>query len=121
MLKVENGVNVIPEHGAQVRVSRTAFKYMNTHYMVPLSRFGLFPWMLNPLTGYIMVLQAIGRKSGKPRLTPLNYAIADGSICCMVGFGAGTHWLVNLKANPAVELHLSGTTVRGRAEVVAAL
>jgi len=68
MLKVENGVNVIPEQHA--KVSRTAFKNMNKYYMVPMSRFGLLPWMLNPLTGYIMVLQTTGRKSGKTRLTP---------------------------------------------------
>lgn len=63
MLKVENGVNIIPKPRA--KVSRTVFKYMNTYYMVPLSKLGLLPWMLNPLTGYIMVLQTIGRESGK--------------------------------------------------------
>ena len=36
MLKVENGVNVLPEPRA--KVSRTVFKYMNTFYMVPLSK-----------------------------------------------------------------------------------
>ena len=116
MLKVENEVNVIPERRA--KVSRTVFKYMNTYYMVPLSRLGLLPWMLNPLTGYIMVLQTIGRKSGKTRLTPLNYALADGYIYCMAGFGSGTHWLANLRANPIVEVHVAGTALRGSAEIV---
>jgi deazaflavin-dependent oxidoreductase (nitroreductase family) len=74
--------------------------------------------MLNPLTGYVMVLQTIGRKSGKPRLTPLNYALADGYIYCMAGFGSGTHWLANLKANPVVEIHVGGTALRGIAEIV---
>ena len=86
--------------------------------MVPLSKLGLLPWMLNPLTGYVMVLQTIGRKSGKPRLTPLNYALADGYIYCMAGFGSGTHWLANLKANPVVEIHVGGTALRGIAEIV---
>jgi len=116
MLKVENEVNVIPERRA--KVSRTVFKYMNTYYMVPLSKLGLLPWMLNPLTGYIMVLQTIGRKSGKTRLTPLNYALADGYIYCMAGFGSGTHWLANLRANPIVEVHVAGTALRGSAEIV---
>ena len=74
--------------------------------------------MLNPLTGYIMVLQTTGRKSGKTRLTPLNYALADGYIYCMAGFGSGTNWLANLKANPTVEVHLAGATVKGKAEIV---
>ncbi len=116
MLKVENGVNVIPE--SRAKVSRTVFKYMNMYYMVPLSKLGLLPWMQNPLTGYIMILQTIGRKSGKPRLTPLNYALADGYIYCMAGFGSGTHWLANLKANPTVEVHIAGTALRGTAEIV---
>ena len=116
MLKVENGVNVIPEPRA--KASRTVFKYMNTYYMVPLSKVGLLPWMQNPLTGYIMVLQTIGRKSGKPRLTPLNYALADGYIYCIAGFGSGTHWLANLKANPVVEVRIAGTALRGSAEIV---
>ena len=116
MLKVENGVNVIPEPRANV--SRTVFKYLNTYYMVPLSKVGLLPWMQNPLTGYIMVLQTIGRKSGKPRLTPLNYALADGYIYCIAGFGSGTHWLANLKANPVVEVRIAGTALKGSAEIV---
>ena len=116
MLQVENGVNVIPEHRA--KVSTAVFKYMNAYYMVPLSKLGLLPWMLNPLTGYIMVLQTIGRKSGKPRLTPLNYALADGNLYCIAGFGSGTHWLANLKANPNVEIHVAGTKLRGKAEIV---
>jgi deazaflavin-dependent oxidoreductase (nitroreductase family) len=116
MLQVENGVNVIPEPRA--KVSRTVFKYMNTYYMVPLSKLGLLPWMQNPLTGYIMVLQTIGRKSGKARFTPLNYALADGYIYCIAGFGSGTHWLANLKANPVVEVRIAGTSLRGSAEIV---
>src|SRR5574340_15705 len=116
MLKVEHGINVIPETRAQA--SKTIFKYLNTYYMVPLSKLGLLPWMQNPLTGYIMVLQTIGRKSSKARLTPLNYALADGSIYCIAGFGSGTQWLENLKANPIVEVRVAGTVVRGYAEIV---
>jgi deazaflavin-dependent oxidoreductase (nitroreductase family) len=86
--------------------------------MVPASRLGLLPWMVNPLVGYIMVLQTIGRKSGKLRQTPLNYALSDGCIYCMAGFGAGTDWLANVNANPSVEVRLPGTVVRGKAEIV---
>ena len=116
MLKAENGVNVIPAQRA--KVSKIIFKYMNKCYMVPMSKWGLLPLMLNPLTGYIMVLQTIGRRSGKARLTPLNYALANGYIYCIAGFGSGTNWLANLQANPNVEVHLSGTALRGNAEIV---
>jgi hypothetical protein len=111
MLKEEHRAKATPEQRTQL--SRTVFKYMNKYSMVPMSRFGLLPWMLNPLTGYIMVLQTIGRKSGKPRLTPLNYALADGCLYCMAGFGSGTDWLANLQATPDVEVHLAGTALRG--------
>ena len=119
MVHVEHGVTVIPTPPTQhSHTNRSQFKSMNRHYMVPASRLGLLPWMVNPLMGYILVLQTIGRKSGKPRQTPLNYTLADGSIYCMAGFGAGTDWLANLKANPNVEVRLPGTIVKGKAEIV---
>lgn len=55
MLKVEHGVNVIPP--ARAKRSKALFKALNASYMVPANRLGLFPWMLNPLTGYILVLK----------------------------------------------------------------
>jgi len=45
-------------------------------------------------------------------------ALADGYIYCIAGFGSGTHWLANLKANPIVEVHVAGTALRGSAEIV---
>lgn len=97
MLQGEHGINVISEPRA--KVSRTVFKFMNTYYMVHLSTLGLLPWMQNPLAGYIMILQTIGRKSGKVQYTPLNCALADGNIYYIAGIG-------------------SGTKVRGHAEIV---
>lgn len=116
MLKEENRAEGSTEQRSQL--SRTVFKYMNKYYMVPMSRIGLLPWILNPLAGYIMVLQTTGRKSGKLRLTPLNYAIVNGSLYCMAGFGSGTDWLANLRATPDVEVRLPGTVLRGRAKIV---
>ncbi len=52
---------------------RRIFWFLNTFFMVPLFRLGLGPFFGNPLSGYIMVLKAIGRKSGKVRYTPVNY------------------------------------------------
>lgn len=116
MLKEKQEVSVIAQQRGNR--SRVVFKYLNKYYMVPAQKIGLFPWMLDPLTGYILVLKTIGRKSGKERLTPLNYAIANGFVYCMAGFDSGTDWLNNLKAYPTVEVGLAGTTFRGKAEVV---
>jgi deazaflavin-dependent oxidoreductase (nitroreductase family) len=117
MLKqIEGGVNIIPKQ--RLDVAKTVFKYLNRYFMIPMNNWGLLPWQLNPLSGYVMVLHTIGRKSGKVRITALNYAIMDGSVYCLAGFGSGTDWLANLKANPAVEVHLAGTAFKGRAEVV---
>lgn len=119
MLHVEHKVTVTPTpHTQRSHVNRSRFKSMKRHYMVSVSRLGLLPRMVNPLVGYILVLQTIGRKSRKPRQTPLNYALADGCIYCMAGFGVGTDWLANLKANPNVEVRLPVTVVKGKAEIV---
>jgi len=51
-----------------------------------------------PLTGYIMVLKTTGRKTGRQRFTPVNYAILDGKVFCLAGFGKLAHWYRNLPA-----------------------
>ena len=66
---------------------RFFFKILNTLFMVPMFRLGLGPFFGNPITGYIMVLKVIGRKTGKVRYVPVNYAIRNGSVYCLAGFG----------------------------------
>jgi len=41
------------------------FWFLNKFFMAPLFRLGFGPFFVNPLTGYIMVLKVIGRKTGK--------------------------------------------------------
>jgi len=53
-----------------------------------------------------------------PRLAPLSYRIADGSIWVLAGFGPTTQWYRNLLANPVVEVRLPGRDVRCRATSV---
>lgn len=86
--------------------------------MVPLFRLGLGVFIGNPLTGYIMVLKTLGRKSGKLRYTPVNYAILDGQIYCVAGFGQTSLWYRNLQAQPRLELLLPAGAVSGVAETV---
>jgi deazaflavin-dependent oxidoreductase (nitroreductase family) len=94
---------------------RRFFWFLNKFLMVPLFRFGFGPFIGNPLTGYIMVIKTIGRKTGKIRHTPVNYAILDGRIYCVSGFRQGSDWYHNLRAQPAVELILPAGVVMGAA------
>jgi deazaflavin-dependent oxidoreductase (nitroreductase family) len=98
---------------------RQVMRQVNRFFMVPVLRLGMGWLMGSPLSGYIMLLRTTGRKSGKMRYTPLNYAIVDGDVCCLAGFGEGSHWLANLEVDPRVEVRLPGKTFRGTAYLVA--
>ena len=85
------------------------------HTFRTLNRFMLLLWRLGlarfiniwpEVGGRIMVIQHIGRKTGKVRRTPVNYAEVDGKIYCTAGFGAASHWYRNMLANPEVEIWL---------------
>lgn len=98
------------------RALRTIFKFVNRFFMVPLFRLGLGPFIGNPITGYIMVMKTTGRKTGKDRYAPVNYAIRDGNIYCMAGFGKDTHWLRNLQEQPNIEIIIPSGPLAGAAE-----
>jgi deazaflavin-dependent oxidoreductase (nitroreductase family) len=91
-------------------------KFVNRFFMVPLFRLGLGPFVGNPITGYIMLLKTIGRISGKERYAPVNYAILDGNIYCMAGFGKDTHWYRNLQSQPNIEIIIPSGPLAGVAE-----
>lgn len=54
---------------------RRFFRVLNRFFMVPMFRLGMGPFFGNPLSGYVMVLRTIGRKSGRVRNVPVNCAI----------------------------------------------
>ena len=85
---------------------RRIFWFINTFFMVPMFRLGFGPLFGNPLSGYIMVLKAVGRKSGKIRYAPVNYAIHKGQIFCVSGGRRSSDWYRNLMAIPRVEVIL---------------
>src|SRR5512142_2079270 len=95
---------------------RLFFRFLNKFFMVPMFRLGLGPFFGNPLSGYVMVLRTVGRKSGKVRYVPVNYAIYQGSIYCLAGFGRTSPWFLNLMARPDVELILPSGAVAGHVE-----
>ena len=99
-----------------IQKMRSIFKFINVLFMIPLFRFGLGSFVGNPITGYIMVMKTIGRKTGKKRYVPLNYAILGGNIYCMAGFGKDTHWYRNLQAQPNIEIIMPSGPLAGVAE-----
>jgi deazaflavin-dependent oxidoreductase (nitroreductase family) len=92
------------------------FKYMNRYLMVPLFRLGFGPLMTNPLSGYIMVMKTIGRKSGKVRYVPVNYAIWKGDVFCLSGGRTSADWYKNLLANPEIEIIMPDGAIFGRVD-----
>ncbi len=97
---------------------RQAFRWLNK-YMILHWRLGLGPvGNRAELTGCIMVLIHRGRKSGLRRRTPVNYAIVDGAIYCVAGFGPIADWYRNVMADPAVEVWLPNGWYAGTARDV---
>ncbi len=86
---------------------RQGFKYFN-HFMVMMWRLGLGSWIniWPAVGGRIMVISHTGRKTGRKRLTPVNYAMVDGEIFCTAGFGKTSDWYQNILENPEVEVWL---------------
>jgi len=97
----------------QSSILRRFFWFLNKFFMVPMFRLGFGPFFGNPLSGYIMVLKTSGRKTGKVRYSPVNYAIVEGKVYCVSGFRRHSDWYANLRSNPAVEAILPGGAVAG--------
>ncbi len=97
---------------------RRIFWFVNKFFMVPIFRLGLGPLFVNPFTGYIMVLKLVGRKSGKTRFAPVNYAIHKGDIYCVSGGRKTSDWFKNLLAAPDIEIILPSGPVYAHAEEI---
>lgn len=96
-----------------------AFKWANGHVMLPMLRNHVVrSWVGSPMIGYFLTLTTIGRRSGLPHRTPLNYAILDGRIYVLCGFGVHADWYRNLRVNPQVSISLPGRTLSGTAAPV---
>ena len=92
------------------------FKILNRYFMVPLFRLGLGSVMTNPISGYIMVMKTIGRKSGKVRYVPVNYTIWKGNVYCLSGGRVSADWYKNLLANPEIEIIMPGGAIFGKVD-----
>jgi len=100
---------------------RQVFKYFNK-FMLFMWRLGMGPWfkLWPDGWGQIMVITHNGRKSGTQYRTPVNYAILDGEVYCIAGFGSVADWYKNIKADPGVEVWLPDGWWKGIAEDVSA-
>ena len=95
------------------------FRWANRRVMLPvLCHPALGAWAGSPVAGWFLVLTTTGRRSGLPRRTPLNYAILDGRVYLLSGFGRRADWYRNLTADHRVTLALPGRVVEGSAEPV---
>ncbi len=74
---------------------------------------------LGPLVGkIILLLTTTGRKSGLPRVTPLQYEEINGDYYLGAARGLKADWLRNIQSNPNVEIRVGANRFRGKAEVI---
>ena len=97
---------------------RTGFRVFNRWFAAPLLRAGGGPLLATPVAGSILLLRTTGRKSGLVREAPLGYAVIDGRVVVVAGYGRGAHWFRNAIADPAVEVLLPGALFAGRADEI---
>lgn len=74
---------------------------------------------LGPLIGsLILLLTTKGRKSGKARVTPLQYEEIEGQIYFGSARGTQADWFKNIIAHPEVEIQVKGRRFRGLASPI---
>lgn len=68
--------------------------------------------------GFIILLTTTGRKSGKKRVTPLQYEKIGEDYYLGAARGLNADWVRNIQSNPQVELRVGAKHVQGTAEIV---
>ena len=99
-------------------LGRQGFRLFNRLFMVPMFRLGFGPFVGNFVTGYIMVLKTVGRKTGKVYFTPVNYAIHKGNVFCIAGWGQESDWYRNIRAKREIEVILPSGPLYGVVEEI---
>jgi deazaflavin-dependent oxidoreductase (nitroreductase family) len=75
----------------------------------------------NPLTKLVpmqIVLETTGRKSGKPRQTPVGGKLVGDEVWLISEFGENSQWVRNIKANPRVRVRVGGKWRAGTAHLL---
>jgi deazaflavin-dependent oxidoreductase (nitroreductase family) len=70
------------------------------------------------LGNLVLLLTTTGRKSGLPRVTPLQYEEDNGVIYVGAARGQEADWFRNIVANPRVEVQMKAGRFRGVAEPI---
>jgi F420H(2)-dependent quinone reductase len=68
--------------------------------------------------GVVLLLTTIGRKSGQPRVTPLQYEEDQGVIYVSAARGSHADWFCNIQANPRVKMQIADRVCEGLAEPI---
>jgi deazaflavin-dependent oxidoreductase (nitroreductase family) len=66
----------------------------------------------------VLLLSTTGRKTGLPRVTPLQYEEIDDDIYVASGKGTKAHWYRNILADPRVRVRVKSRRFPGTAEPV---
>jgi len=105
-----------PTMSALLEPLRRGFRVLNRYVAAPMIRVGAGPLLCTTVSGSILVLRTVGRKSGLVREAPLGYAVVDGRVAMIAGYGRDAHWFRNALANPTVQIALPGAVFAGTAE-----
>ena len=74
---------------------------------------------LGPLIGRIILLMTItGRKSGKERVTPLQFELIGADYYLGAARGLEADWVRNIQSNPQVQIRVGAKCFQGTAEIV---
>ncbi len=74
---------------------------------------------LGPVIGrFVLLLTTTGRKTGKPRTTPLVYEEVDGTYLVASARGSSADWIRNIVADGCVEVRAGKARFDGRAEII---
>ena len=64
---------------------------------------------------FVLLLTTTGRKSGQPRVTPLQYEIIDGAYFIGSARGVKADWFCNILVDPSVSIQDRGDLILGEA------
>jgi len=74
---------------------------------------------LGPIYGrMVLLLTTQGRKSGLPRITPLQYEDIEGDIVIGSALGGKADWFRNIQANPQVKVRVGSREFTGIGEPI---
>ncbi len=67
---------------------------------------------------FVLLLTTTGRKSGRRRVTPLQYEEINGNFYLGASLGGKSDWVRNIQADPQVEIRVKRRCFSGRAEII---